>query len=242
VSLVTNKVIGNFRRLIDEISAEAAYNPANTKLKKTALESQYAVADAAVTEVAAARAPNKLAITDREDAFKSLRVLAVRSRNFLKASGAPQGVVDDAETFIRKLGGGHKSPKIKDDPKTPGDESKGSGSGSASQMSYDNQIGNFESYIEIVKNASSYKPNETDLKVTALTALAADLTAKSNAVSTSSATLDQARGVRDQLLYLSDDSIVNTAQLVKAYVQAALGSQSQLFKKIKGLKFVMSAK
>jgi hypothetical protein len=240
VSLVTNKVIGNFRRLIDEISAEAAYNPANTKLKKTALESQYAVADAAVTEVAAARAPNKLAITDREDAFKSLRVLAVRSRNFLKASGAPQGVVDDAETFIRKLGGGRKSPKTKDNPNTPVDESKGSGS--ASQMSYDNQVGNFESYVEIVKNVSSYKPNETDLTVAALTTLAADLTAKSNAVSTTSATLNQARGVRDQLLYLSDDSIVNTARLVKAYVQAALGSQSQLFKKIKGLQFVMSAK
>jgi hypothetical protein len=53
-------------------------------------------------------------------------------------------VVEDAETFIRKLGGGRKSPKLKDDPATPGDESQGSaGSSSASQMSYDNQVGNF---------------------------------------------------------------------------------------------------
>jgi hypothetical protein len=43
--------------------------------------------------------------------------------------------------------------------------------------------------------------------------------------------------LRDQLLYLDDDSIVNTALLVKAYVKAALGTKSQLFKKIKGLKF-----
>jgi hypothetical protein len=195
-------------------------------------------ADAAVSAVAAARAPNKLAMTDRETAFSGLRALAVRSRNFLKASGAPKGVVDDAETFMRKLGGGRKSAKIKDDPNTPEDESKGSSS--ASQMSYDNQIGNFESYIEILKNIVAYNPNEADLKVTALTAFAADLTAKSNEVSTTSATLNQARGVRDQLLYLSDDSIVNTAKLAKAYVQAALGSDSQLFKKIKVLKFVMS--
>jgi hypothetical protein len=48
--------------------------------------------------------------------------------------------------------------------------------------------------------------------------------------------------VRDQLLYLADDSIVNTARLVKAYVQAALGTQSQLYKKIKGLKFVVAPK
>jgi hypothetical protein len=35
-------------------------------------------------------------------------------------------------------------------------------------MSYDNQIGNFEQYIETLKNVSTYNPNEVDLKVTAL--------------------------------------------------------------------------
>jgi hypothetical protein len=241
------KLIGNFRKLIDEAAAEPNYDPANNKHKVPTLEAQYTAADAAVDAVAAARAPNKLAMTAREDAFRGLRPLAVRSRNYLKASGAPQGVVDDAETFIRKLGGGRKSPKLKDDPATPGNEAAqgeggSGGSSSASQMSYENQIGNFESYIEIVKNVSTYTPNEADLKVTALTALAADLTAKSNAVSTTSATLDQARGVRDRLLYLNEDSIVNTARLVKAYVQAALGTGSQWFKKIQGLAFVSAPK
>jgi hypothetical protein len=55
---------------------------------------------------------------------------------------------------------------------------------SSSEMSYDNQIGHFESYIEVVKNVPAYKPNEADLKLTALTAFAADLKAKSDAVST----------------------------------------------------------
>ena len=159
----------------------------------------------------------------------------MRSRNFLKASGAPKGVLDDAETFIRKLSGGRKSAKIKDDPNTPEDESKASRS--ASQMSYDNQIGTFESYIELLKNVPAYNPNEADLKVTGLTAFATSLTAKSNAVSVTSAALSQARGRRDELLYLAADCIVNTGLLVKAYVQAAFGSQSQLYKQIKGLKF-----
>ncbi|HEV7683228.1 MAG TPA: hypothetical protein VGO68_13950 [Pyrinomonadaceae bacterium] len=97
-----NKLIGNFRKLIDEVSAELAYNSANNKLKTTALESQYNAADNAVNAVAAARAPNKLAITDREDTFKGLGPHTVRSRNFLKASGASKGVVDDAEEFILK--------------------------------------------------------------------------------------------------------------------------------------------
>jgi hypothetical protein len=81
--------------------------------------------------VAAARAPNKLAITDREIEFSALRPLAVRSRNYLKASGAPTGVVDDADIFIVKLSGDRKSPRLKDDPNTPENEGQGSaGSGS----------------------------------------------------------------------------------------------------------------
>ena len=233
-----NKIIGNFRKLIDEISADNAYNPANDKLKIIPLEAQYNNGDAAVNDVAAARAPYKLAITDRESAFKALRPLVVRSRNFLKASGAPKGVVEDADTFVRKLSGSRKSPKPKDDPNAPaGEGNQSGGSSSASQMSYDNQVGNFEAYIEILKNVPAYNPNEADLKVTALTAYAAGLTAKNNTVNTTSANLNQTRGQRDQLLYTGDDSIVNTALLAKAYVQAALGSKSQLHKKIKGLTF-----
>jgi len=235
-----NKIIGNFRKLIDEVSAEPDYNPANDKLKIPALEAQYTGGDAVVRSLAAARAPYKLAITDRESAFKALRALVVRSRNFLKASGATRGVVDDAETYVRKLSGARKSAKPTVAPGAPEGESPASSS--ASQMSYDNQVGNFESYIEILKNVSVYNPNETDLKVTALTALATGLTAKSNTVNTTSATLNQIRGQRDELLYTADDSIVNTAQLVKAYVQAALGTGSQLNKKIKPLKFSRAGK
>lgn len=36
-----NKVIGNFRKLIDEVSADSAYNPSNEDLKIPALEAQY---------------------------------------------------------------------------------------------------------------------------------------------------------------------------------------------------------
>lgn len=233
------KLLGNFRKLIDEVSADTDYNPANTLLNPTALETQYTAAGAAVDAVAAAHAPNKLAITDREGAFDELRPLVVRSRNFLKASGASTAVAADAEQFVRKLSGGAKKPKPK--PAAPGDAPPAAAAPpvtrSSSQMSYDNQVGHFQSYIEIVKNVSQYKPNEADLKVAALTAYAADLMTKSNTVSTTSAALSQARGTRDRLLYLDDSSVVNTAKLVKNYVQAALGSDSQLDKKIKALTF-----
>ncbi len=89
-----NKLLGNFRKLIDEVSAQPEYNPGSNKLKVTALNAQFIAADAAVTAVEAAHAPYKLAITDRESAFKEVRPMVVRSRNYLKASGAPKGVVE----------------------------------------------------------------------------------------------------------------------------------------------------
>ena len=49
--------------------------------------------------------------------------------------------------------------------------------------------------------------------------------------------LSQARGTRDQLLYEAEDSVVNTALLVKAYVSAAFGTSSQIYKQAKALEF-----
>ena len=229
------KLLGNFRILIDYVSTEPNYNPANPKVTKAALETQYTNGAGVVGDVAAAHAPNKLAITDRQSGFDDLRPLVIRSNNYLKASGASKEVVADAQTSVRKLTGSRKSPKIKDNPATPVDESKGSHS--ASQMSYDNQLGNVASYLAILQNIAEYNPNEADLKVTALQAVANALQAKNNAVSTTAVALAQARGNRDQLLYLADDSIVNTAQLVKNYIKAALGTYSQLYNQVKGLRF-----
>src|SRR5205085_6175103 len=107
------KLLGNFRILIDEVSAESNYNPANTKIKLPALNLQHTAADQSVDAVGSALAPNKLAITDRETVFGDLRPLVVRSRNFLKASGASKEVAADAEQFVRKLGGGTRKGKTK---------------------------------------------------------------------------------------------------------------------------------
>ncbi len=114
-----NKLIGNFRKLIDEVSADPDYNPGADNLKIPALEAKYTAGDSAVSSVNVARAPYKLAVVDRESAFKSVRPIAVRSRNYMKASGAPKGVIASADTFVRKLGGGRKTPKPPAGPAAP---------------------------------------------------------------------------------------------------------------------------
>jgi hypothetical protein len=121
------------------------------------------------------------------------------------------------------------------DPATPAVE--GEKQHSASQMSFDNRRGNFVAFVAILANVPAYNPNENDLKLSSLQAVLADLDAKNNAVSTTFVPLSQARGVRDGMLYLNEDSVVNRAALVKAYVQAAFGKDSQLFAQVKALEF-----
>jgi len=66
------KLLGNYRKLVDFVSADSNYNPSNAKITKTALETHYATAQAAAQDVPAKKAPNTIAITEREAAFDEL--------------------------------------------------------------------------------------------------------------------------------------------------------------------------
>jgi hypothetical protein len=241
------KLLGNFRQLIDHVSAETNYKPANADLKPPALEAQYTAAVAATQDVPAKMASYKSTLNDRQSSYDNLDPIVMRARNMLKASGADKSTLDNAETHVRKLLGRRKSarPKPAAPTSTAGATAPATATPathSASQLSFENRSGNLDSFVEVVAGVADYKPNEADLKVSALRALSNDLKTKNNAVSSAFAPLSQARGARDELLYGKENSVVSTAQLIKAYVSAAFGTGSQLYKEIKGLKFVRAPK
>lgn len=229
------KLLGNYRKLIDFITAESTYAPPNPKLTTAAMEGQYTAALAAVQDCGNKIAPNKLAISERQSAYDKLPAIIPRTRNVLKASGASKAAVANVDTPYRKVLGRRKIAKVKDDPNTTATEA--TVQHSAAQTSFDNQLANFGAYVAILREIPEYQPNDNSLKLAALTALATDLQAKNNAVSATFVPLSQSRGVRDQLLYLNPDCVVNTALLAKAFVAGELGTNSNVYKQIKGLKF-----
>lgn len=230
-----NKLLGNFAKLIDIATADPDYNPSNPRITKTGLQSSLTASQAAVADIGVKSAPNKVAVNECQAEFETLPGIVRGSKNMAKASGADKRIQDDLDTYARKVVGTRKSEKAKDDPNTP--ENEAAASHSASQLSRENQIGNFGNFVTLLSNITSYAPNEAGLKISALQAKVASLKAKYEAVSTTFVPLSQARGTRDQLLYLNEDCVVNTALLVKAYIKAAFGTQSQLYKSIKGLEF-----
>lgn len=234
------KLLGNFSKLIEFVSVNPDYDPANPSLKVPALNTQRTAALAAVADIGAREAPFKSAVNERQEGFEDLPPIVSRAGNMFKASGAGQKSQEDLKTVSRKITGRRKTAKVKDDPNTPQNEA--TKSHSVSQLSYENMAGNFEDFIAILKTVPAYAPNEAELTTAGLTALANDLKAKNEAVNTTFAPVSAARGLRDQLLYLNEDCVVNIALLVKAYVRAALGPDSQLFKSIKGLEFARQGK
>lgn len=229
------KLLGNFSQLIELISTSADYNPANGKLKIPALNGQKTASLTVVGGVGSTEAAYKAAVNARQFGFEALRPKVPRIGNMLQASDADQKIKDDFKTGSRKILGQRKGAKPKDHPNTP--ENEANKAHSVSQLSFANIEGNFDDLIALVATVPSYQPNEPELTIAGLQTQSADLKAKSAAVNSTFASMAAARGLRDQLLYTNDDSVVNIAQQVKAYVRAALGPDSQLFKQIKGLDF-----
>jgi hypothetical protein len=229
------KLLGNFSKLIELVSLNPDYNPANPALPVPALKIKKAAGLAAVTDVGAKEAAHKAVINDRQYLFEGVPGLMTRSLNMLKASGATRKILDDAKTVARKVTGQRKTPKVKDDPNTPANE--GTKTHSVSQQSYEGIVGNVGDYVAIVATVASHTPNEADLTIAGMTALVTKLKAKNDEVNAAFAALSVARALRDRLLYLDDDCIVNIALLVKAYVRAAFGTDSQFFKSVKGIEF-----
>jgi hypothetical protein len=234
------KLLGNFRKLIDLVSADPNYKPSNATLMPPALNTQHTTALAAANDVPAKLTLNMTAISDREEAFADASPLMTRVHGAAKASGASDAQVEDLNSFKRKLASKRKAkpkPEVAGAAGTATTETQAESSHSSSQLGYDNRIGHIRGYLGVLGTMPAYNPNEADLKLPALNSFADDLQAKNDAVSSTFVPLSQARGLRDQLLYQADNSVVNTAALVKEYVKGAFGTKSQLYKQVKGLEF-----
>src|SRR5688500_889143 len=100
------KVLGNFRKLIEIVSANPNYKPSNDDIKIPALEALDASATAAAEDVDVKNAPNKTAMQARGEAFDLLSVRGRQVRNVAKASGASPAAIKGLDTPLRKLSGG----------------------------------------------------------------------------------------------------------------------------------------
>ena len=181
----------------------------------------------------------------REAAFAALNPRITRVHGVAKASGASKQVIDDLNTFKRKLNAKRK-PKSKAgaavaaDAATP--QPKAEREHSSSQLSYDNLVGHVSGYFGVLRNLPSYNPNEADLKLPALHAFADDLRARNDAVSSTFVPLSQARGLTRSIALSSRQQRREHRVAGEGIRQRRLRHSEPTLQQIKGLEFKRSRK
>ena len=234
------KNVTNLESLITSIIAlETSYNPSRDSIKLPALQALLTASKESLNAVNIAQATYSNAVAARKVAFEPFSKLITRVMNSLKASGVSTQVVQSARTIVRKLQGRRASAKITEEEKKALEaEGKEVNQISASQMSFDNRIENFDRLIMLLSSIPLYNPNEAELKVEALKALHNQLKEKNTEVILPIVQLSNSRMNRNKILYNENTGLVDVALDSKTYIKSIFGATSPQYKQISKLRFI----
>ncbi len=239
------KNVANFSKLITACTSFGTdYNPANTKLKLTALQTLYTDSDKAVKKVDIERKPYNLAIELRRTAYANLKNTVQSALDALiSCDDVPKGTIADAKTLVKKIKGTNRPAKAKttSTPTAPDAEPTAT-TYSTSRQSYDMRLANFNDLITLLESTSEYIPNETENTIIALKGYAADLLSKNTAVNDSYPSYSQALNQRDMLLYYPETGLVDITLKVKRYVESVSKLSATQKKLVSSLDFKKMSK
>jgi hypothetical protein len=215
-----------------------AYNPSNTVISIANLNLVYTQAQNSIDNLNQVLPTFNSARDQRSKAFDRIPLLVSKISGSLKSLGQVTKVTENALTIVRKIQGRRVSAKLTDDElKALATDGKKVRQVSTAQTSFDNQIDNLGRLISQLSAIPEYKPNEKDLQVASLTEFLNDLKAKNLAVISTSSPVDNARIVRNEILYKAETGLIDISLAVKNYVKSVFGPSSPYYKQISGLKF-----
>ena len=228
------KNVANFQDLIEFVTGYGAtYNPSKNSLKLPQLIALKATAENNLADVITKNTNYNNKVNERITAFSGLKSFSTRLVNALQTTDATPETIGNAKTFNRKMQGKKaSSAQTPTDPNTPAPNTI-----STSQQSYDQLIQHLAGLTSVLEAEPSYTPNETDLQVVSIQAKIADLTAKNTAVATAYASISNSRIARNETLYTSATSVVETALEVKKYIKSVFGATSPQYAQVKSIEF-----
>jgi hypothetical protein len=234
-----SKNLANFKSIIvAAVSFGDIFNPPKKEMAVDGMQNLYERCDNAVLAVSSAISAYKKAVDDRNSVFDPLNKFVTRVVNALKASSSSDSIDKNARELARKIQGIRANPKrTEEEKKADAEAGIVYNEISVSQMSFDSRYANFRNLVEFLASVTEYKPNEKQFQIDSLRAYAADLKSKNEAVTSSMMALNNARAVRNELMYTPGTGLVDIAYDVKSYVKAIFGPTSLQFKKVSALEF-----
>lgn len=211
----------------------ALYNPSNAKLSLDNLQNKYTIAYSNQEAVNNATAPYSLAVDNRELIFEPFNKKITKLGKVLKVTdGITQAQLDDFMTISRKLKGTRKTQKITD-TNTLEEQNYHS----TAQLSYDQRTNNFDLLISLFQNIPNYAPNETEYQIATLLEERVQMLKATQFVVDAFVPLNNARNIRNNTMYTSQDNLVDTFNKAKDYLFTILDSKSVQYKAIAKINF-----
>ncbi len=262
------KNVANFETLIIDCQGfGSAYNPSNSAITITALQTIYTNASNALTDMDTKHNNLNHVINTREVLFIGLKPLATQIMAALLAAGANAQTMLNAKTINRKIQGSRATKKTTTNTttSTPTPTPTPTGGGtptttpttsvpsperttptttvptpvniSTAQLSFDELVAHFQELVSYVSLYPAYNPNEANLKVTNLNTTAASYTTANNNVKTAQTAYHTSMATRTKTLYDPATGLVQIAKEVKAYVKSAFGASSPQYKQVAAIRF-----
>lgn len=209
------------------------YNPSNPALLLSNLRLMYTNALEKQRIVNTLQAPYALAVDNREQLFIPLsKKITKIKKAFKSTAGVSQAQMDDFMTISRQLKGEKKSAAAKEE--TTDEQKK---EHSVSQLSYDKRTNNMDLLISLLQNTENYNPNEPEFQITTLQDLKDQMLESTQAVIINFVPLNNARTIRDEILYYADENLVDLGNRAKDYIASILDHNTAQYKAIMNIRF-----
>jgi hypothetical protein len=234
-----SKNVSNFKSIIvAAMSFGDEFNAPKAELSVPGMQNLHEKCENALIAVSSANAAYKNAVDARNSVFDPLNKLVTRLVNALIASSSSDGIEKNVRELARKVQGIRaKAKRTEEEKKADVEAGIDYNEISASQMSFESRCANFRNLVEFLASVTEYKPNEKEFQVESLKIYAADLKSKNEAVTASMMALNNARALRNELMYKPGTGLIDVASDVKAYLKSIFGPTSLQYKKVAALEF-----
>lgn len=226
-----NKNAANFSsayQILEEMGG--LYNPSNANLKLETLEPIKTNLSGVITVLNDKKPVYKNAVADREVAIAPLGKIATKSLNFAKSLDISDTDKENLQSQVKKIRGDAKAKVVNPDT-AEGDAI------STSQMSYDSQIANLDTYTSQLASHPEYVPNETDIQIPKLQTYHTLLKTLSSTVNAAGNALITARKNRNDILYNNPQNVIQIIKEIKAYLKSLGTAGEPYYKALVKLKF-----
>ncbi len=228
--------ISNFEKAIAICSNfRENFAPCNVQIKISNMMQKWHTVIAAETQLQNLRDENRILVNKRENIFKALGKKITMVLGLVDSLPESASFKKEVKILANKIRGFKMSVLTL--------ENGGSNSSyfEIPQLSFVQRAENFQKLIHLLSTSALYTPNEQKLQLPYLQNELTEMQTLNDTIANSTASIAEARELRDQILYNETDGLLSMMKACKSYVKGLYGASSEEYRSLSVLKFRMKS-